>query len=63
MPLVLQCAAAVMSTHVVPPQSPWPAGHWQVLLVQVFPPVHGAPQVPQLESSDVKSTQPELHDE
>ena len=63
MPLVLQWAAEVMSTHVVPPQSPWPAGHWQVLFVQSLPPVHEAPQVPQLELSEVKSTQPEVHDE
>jgi hypothetical protein len=63
MPLVLQWVAAVMSTHVVPPQSPWPVGHWQMLFVQIFPPVHEAPQVPQWELSEVRSTQPAGHDE
>jgi len=34
-----------------------------MLFVQIFPPVHGVPQVPQLELSEVKSTQLELHGE
>jgi hypothetical protein len=53
-------ALPLFGTH-EPPQRFVPLGHWQMLLTQWVPPVHGLLQPPQLASSLVSSTQPVLH--
>ena len=57
MPSALQVAGWEMLTQAVPPQSPCPAGHLQVPFMQLVPPVHALPQVPQLALSEFLSTQ------
>jgi hypothetical protein len=63
LPSTLQWAGWEISTQVVPPQSPCPAGHLQVPFVQLVPPVHAWPQVPQLLLSEFLSTQLVPHKE
>ena len=58
-PSALQVAGWEMSTQVVPPQSPFPAGHLHCPFEQVVPPVQAWPHivVPQLLLSEFLSTQ------
>jgi hypothetical protein len=61
---VVQLPQAVGSVFVflqVPEQSVRPVGQLQALLVQVLPPVHATPQVPQLLLSDVRVAQTVPH--
>jgi hypothetical protein len=52
-----QCTALVAVVTQKPPQNAWPAGHWHVPPVQLWPAGHTTPHAPQFTRSVAVATQ------